>query len=378
MIKKLFIRVIFLVCRIIFNFFHDIYDLLNIKYHSKKFRIMEVHNNNSIIKKNSIIAIFVIYQKNNIPFYIKNVLNVLNLLEIDIIISVNDDLVTEEINWLIKHSMRCIVRKNFGRDFCAYKDAIELTDLKEYEKLILLNDSLIYFSKNLLALFKFLINQPKSLVGLSESFENSWHIQSHFLILTCKIFLSNNFKNFWNDYKPFNSRSHSIIKGEIKFSEYVLKYYAQDCFVYYSINTINKFISCSDVSRINFAKNIYHFIPNNASIEQYYRDFSSAYINDFNEKLLVDIFLNSILSNLEKMNPSHALVFLTAYITNTCLIKRDLVFKESYSLTQVENALLTLNLDRSELEYTIREYTLRGSVAKLPYYFRFKFQLGFL
>lgn len=356
--------------RLAYDFFHKLRDCFDPKLYSRKYRVSQTINGNSI-HNGPTVAIFVLYQKGCIPFYAKNVLNTLNALDVDVVVSVNEDIGQEQIDWLVNNCCLCVLRKNFGRDFGAYKDAIEILNLEKYQKLLLINDSLIYFSKNLDQLFKCFINSPKNLVTLTENFDKCWHAQTHFLALSRKVFLSNKFKIFWSQYRPFNSRPHSIYCGEIKFSLVVLNSFLADReTIYGSTKIIQSFaggrgVMGEEVGRLlsllpdvgDYRSDLIEFLRCQL---QYLDNADAVPILEFKK-----IAINQSLTTAAKNNSSHSFALLSPFVTSTCVIKRDLVFRESYSLSQIELALKDMNIDSSEIESAMKEMTAKGRVSQL-------------
>ncbi len=379
-IKKI-IRTLF---RLTFNFFHKLRDSFDPRLYSKRHRVSGIINGKSSHHSSSV-AIFVLYQKQNIPFYARNVLRILNSLHVDVVVTVNNDIGQAQIDWLINNCYLLILRENFGRDFGAYKDAINILDLDQYQKLLLVNDSLTYFSKNLDHLFKYFINSSKNLITLTENFDKEWHAQTHFLSLSKEIFLCENFKRFWNEYKPFNSRPHSIFNGEIKFSKDVLSAYMHDRDVYYGVDKIINVFSAGDIfledEEESALLSLLPDIDEDRNVLIQFMKWRLRYGDNSDLKIISNleyIAVKSVLALVEKKNSSHSLAFIGPFITKTCVIKRDLVFRESFSLTQIGVVLKKLGLDTSEIQQTIYELTAKGSVSRINLYKRLKASLGLL
>jgi hypothetical protein len=88
--------------------------------------------------------------------------------------------------------------------------------------------------------------------------------------------------------------------------------------------------------------------------------------------------INSVVSQVQNKNLSHSLAFLSPYLTGSCIIKRDLVYRESFSLNQVGVALRFIGIDDLEIKLTINEIMVKGIVSKLPLYSRIKANYGLL
>jgi len=352
-------------------------DLFNLKFYSQNKRISNVLDGYKTHTTEDL-AIFVVYQKNHIPFYIKNVLQVLDSLKVNVLVTVNQEIGSEQISWLRNETSKVIVRKNFGRDFAAYKDAINIANLSEYQKLIILNDSVVYFSKNLKDVFETMLSKDKDIVCLTENYEKAWHVQSYFYSLSKKIFDSNQFKEFWKNYKPFNSRPHSVFNGEIAFSQKVLSKYSSNRYVYYSVSRLASLASIENQNNNLFIKKYFDLVP----INQLQDNIDSIFLNHEEdkekEKMIRAKVLEESFSSLEKLNPSHYFAFLAPYLTNTCILKKDLVFRGTYSIIKTKNALKLLGLEDSDIEEVINEMILKGSIKNLSLLNKLKAMVGLI
>jgi hypothetical protein len=117
--------------------------------------------------------------------------------------------------------LRChhlIERFPIGRDFGSYK--FGLLWLKQHDDvlakadtLLLANDSMFYPACTK-ALVSKLINRDREWLCLFENFEIHYHAQAFLQIFRREVFDSVAFKQFWDRYVPFSSRTHAIRRGE--------------------------------------------------------------------------------------------------------------------------------------------------------------------
>ena len=133
-------------------------------------------------------------------------------------------------NWIQSNLSGLIIRRNIGRDFGAWKDSIawlrQIDVFNNLKELYLLNDSVIIISSSLgeSRLQTDLIdNQKSDLIGLTESWQGGYHLQSYFLKFNQSALQSEIFLKFWQSYALVNSRTYSINYGEIGLSHYFIK-----------------------------------------------------------------------------------------------------------------------------------------------------------
>ena len=113
------------------------------------------------------------------------------------------------------------VRKNIGYDFAAWAHALRLhPELFNVKILYLLNDSV--FGPTNEATFGDLLdrirNSNADLIGLTESFERSWHLQSYFLALKSQVLLSGAFRDFTEGIVSYYDKEPVIAEYELCFA----------------------------------------------------------------------------------------------------------------------------------------------------------------
>lgn len=120
-----------------------------------------------------------------------------------------------------------IYRENYGRCFGAYKTGIGYLRKNNYfnaKRLLIMNDTFIISQDtNLFNILK--KNKEHFFSPFASCIKgNLFHYQSFLMQFNQKFFLSNEFNDFWDNYKPVNSRIHTIIKGEILLNNYYDKF----------------------------------------------------------------------------------------------------------------------------------------------------------
>ncbi|MGF6765500.1 FkbM family methyltransferase [Paraburkholderia sp. GAS33] len=114
-----------------------------------------------------------------------------------------------------------VVRENHGLDFAAWAHVLQLEpELFDAETLYLLNDSLIGPFNEVLfeKLLARLRSEPADMVGLTESWEHQWHIQSFFLALRRRALASPILQGFFNNVRVLPTKDEVIQRYEINFA----------------------------------------------------------------------------------------------------------------------------------------------------------------
>jgi len=118
-----------------------------------------------------------------------------------------------------------ITRPNLGRDFAAYQLAAKLVSESglTVQRLLFCNDSIFFLDKNdTQNLFGRLIKAKDDWIGMTENYGGKYHVSSWCFQLSGNVLISPAYKEFWNAYRPLDSRRHAIRQGEIRFSQVML------------------------------------------------------------------------------------------------------------------------------------------------------------
>ena len=114
-----------------------------------------------------------------------------------------------------------ILRLNVGKDFGGIGDALQELDLRFCNEFIVMNDSYIgpFYETNF---YEKLRSVDSDVVGVTESFDVAYHLQSSFLYFKNKIAISCFDEFFKKEYKLYELRGNIILKGEIGLTQFLL------------------------------------------------------------------------------------------------------------------------------------------------------------
>ena len=145
------------------------------------------------------------------------------------ILLISDQLDQSARQWCQDQGLGIMIRINEGRDFGAFQDGwlnLKAKDLLTCcKQLILLNDS-VYPIINLAASSwpRFLNGDPEAVVGITDSYENGYHLQSYALHLPQAVIEAGWWNNYWRDYPGWGGMRRSIRSGEIGLSQLILQH----------------------------------------------------------------------------------------------------------------------------------------------------------
>ena len=112
-----------------------------------------------------------------------------------------------------------IIKKNIGYDFGAWKTGLDYlgSELKDYEELLLCNDSVYGPLFDLENIFKKMQNYD--LWSMTDNHEVEYHLQSYFMVYNKKAFTHHLFQDFWENLKIYHNKQILIENNEIGFSQ---------------------------------------------------------------------------------------------------------------------------------------------------------------
>jgi hypothetical protein len=153
------------------------------------------------------------------PLFTRSVVEAFGESHFNLVLVFNKALSSAERSALLPKCHLLVERKNIGRDFGAYKDAIALIEncYAKVERLFLMNDSVYFFCDGLGKVIGAL-DGPEDFIGVSEVFEHHYHVASFMLSLGPGVLQHDVFRRFWRNYRPISTRQWCIHQGEGKFS----------------------------------------------------------------------------------------------------------------------------------------------------------------
>lgn len=125
----------------------------------------------------------------------------------------------DQIALLLPHVREVVHRRNVGYDFAAYRDGIaRLPERDAIERLILQNDSVYGPIYPLTQLLNAAENRGVDAFGVTDSWEQHYHLQSYFLMFFPAAIRSGAFRKFWRTFPTGTGKGWMIRNGEVKLS----------------------------------------------------------------------------------------------------------------------------------------------------------------
>ena len=321
-------------------------------------------------------AVYVLWQPKTIPWYVLNMLEALRRHQVNTTVVSNEKLSAEQLASLKPLCAEVLVRGNKGLDFGAYKDAILrlMKDKASISRLLILNDSVYVFRRGLDKLIDALLSEDIPMVAAHENWEKHYHFQSFCIGLSGELLRDPKVEKFWRQYRPITIRRWCIDHGEVKLSLAIRKA-ASSFKVVYSINDLLD--ALSDNSDWATLLQYKEFIPRPVR-DGYPKDdvLSMLKESDQGERAVILQRLKESLSEvLMRRAQSHTGAFFFPKFLSSPILKRDIVYRELFTVYEVERMLRELGYTE-EMQSITDEIRKRGTARHLRGLNKHRYRLG--
>lgn len=166
-----------------------------------------------------IVAIFSHYDPDDIfdayaLYYVEHLLQAVD----QVVVVSTSSLSDSDTRYLERIGCVVIIRDNIGYDFYSYKIGIDSVNIKDFDALLLCNDSMYGPFYNLQNLIQDL--SKKDVWGITDSYMKNYHIQSYFVGFGKSVLRSQEFKDYWQSVTIVDGRQKVIDYYEIGMSQY--------------------------------------------------------------------------------------------------------------------------------------------------------------
>ena len=324
-------------------------------------------------------AIYVLWQPfGTVPWYVMNMLNGLKDEAVNTVVVANHRLTAEQISTLEGLSAKILVRNNKGLDFGAYRDGIQYLTRKgsKVTRLLLVNDSVYVFNHGLNEVIEELVSDRYPVVAAYENWELHYHFQSFCIAYSGEVFRDPKMIEFWNDYLPISIRRWCINQGEVRLSR-ALRKIASRYHIIYDINELVDALAKDEqwATILQYRE----FIPRPLR-----QKFPGDEVLDKldgpepNRRIVLLRRLREHVTDLLMLRAqSHTGVFLFPKFLDSPFLKRDIVYRELFTIYEVERMLKELGHE-DKIEPITDEIRRRGTAAHLEGFARRRYQLGLI
>jgi rhamnosyltransferase len=138
----------------------------------------------------------------------------------EVVVSTTASLTDEARSYLSARST-LIERVNLGQDFFGWKEALIESRYREFDEVILTNDSYIGYARPLERIVSEMSFRDSDFWGLTRSDRHTPHLQSYFLSFSPAVVHSEAFRQFWLRFDPPVDRWAAISTGELRITGYL-------------------------------------------------------------------------------------------------------------------------------------------------------------
>lgn len=345
---------------------------LDPRVYFQRLRIRSV-TDGTVDKKSDTFFVFVLYTKSPLPSFTSGAFDAIARSPHNLIVVSNAPLPPLFKAELADRCHKVIERSNVGRDFGAYKDGIGYV-LEHYPaaaRIVVMNDSVFFLRKTLDKLIADL-NGPQDFIGVTEVHQFHYHVQSFMLSFGKAVLQSAAFRRFWKRYLPINTRRWAIHRGEIRLTQKLTKagfrphilFQAAHLLPHLQSRPVREVIEATRLLPIEVRGDLYaNFLPvlgekyssaAVSSVEAIASGIRRVQAGPFGsqapplhinaqaasmEQWSFRIFPNQIVFSISQHNQMHHGGFLFIKYLGLPLLKRDIFYRELYTLEDVHQFL---------------------------------------
>jgi hypothetical protein len=270
-------------------------------------------------------AIFLIWQPEQTAWYVRNALDALAKAHVNVLLVVNHNLTEERRRELAAQCAKIMIRDNTGFDIGGFQDATAfLYKHTDAERVLYLNDSVYFFREGLAELFERLANSKADVCSAFENWEIHYHFQSFCLSISGDMLRHPKVLKFWNDYLPVNSRRWAIDQGEVGFSRAMLPAAASIEVLYTPPRLKSELLSLP----LDDLRMMDRYLPATLRLGP-----------ERIKKLSKPELVRELCERVAMRSQVHSGGFLFRRFSGNPLMKKDLVYREQFSLYDVEAML---------------------------------------
>jgi hypothetical protein len=257
-----------------------------------------------------------------------------------------------------------IARPYGGRDFGGYKWGTQfLADLGDdiqVEQVIYCNDSIFLRPSSFAQLLDRMKQSNQDYIGMTETFEIHYHVQSWFFAISGQVFRSKYFSGFWINYKSYSHRRHCINNGEVKLSKFLINRGVMPHLLYTQSAILDAMFEGTldkSLSRLMMYFRPHEYRKLTETIEHV------AFAHVAGTQLATSFVKRKVLEELAMANTMHYVNLILLEFTTFPFLKKDLVHRAQYFVSQVDYCLANWSgVDADELPEILAYFRYRDSL----------------
>lgn len=321
-------------------------------------------------------ALLVVWQRDAWPWYLDGLLDALARRGVNVLLVANalpDETVAEH---LLDRCAALMRRDNQGFDFGGFQDGYRyLMDQEEPGRVLFANDSILYYAEGLDRLLARLLpaSGGADVISTFENREYRFHFQSFLFSVSSQLLRSSPVREYWRRYLPVSNRRWCILRGEIGFSRCLLS----------AGRTFEVLASGVELAKALLPLDPQELLALRGDAPEELREkwdaleplVARASMKGAGQQAAQDALVMEIVALCQKRSPPHCAPFLYARLLGIRVLKRDLVWRDRYTLTELEWSLRRSGLEE-RLDEVMAGFRRRGRGAQLGGIERARYDIG--
>ncbi|RVT98671.1 hypothetical protein EOD42_00720 [Rhodovarius crocodyli] len=274
---------------------------------------------------------------------------------------------------------RCAVllrRDNQGFDFGGFQDGYDyLMNREDPQRVLFANDSVVYYPGGLDQLLDKLLpaQAGADVISTFENREYQFHFQSFLFSVSASLLRSAAVQRFWQQYLPISNRRWCILRGEIGLSRCLLRAGRSFEVIASGVALAQALVSMEPTELLALRGD---------ATEELRTDWDAlrplvkqASVQGPSREAAKASLIMEVVALCQKRSPPHCAPFLYARLLGIRLLKRDLIWRDRYSLTELEWSMRRSGLE-DRLDEVMAGFRRRGRGSQLRGIQRARYDIG--
>jgi len=321
-------------------------------------------------------ALLVVWQPDDWPWFLDVLLDALARRGVNVLLVANALPADAIADHLLDRCAALMRRDNQGFDFGGFRDGYtHLMAQEDPQRVLFANDSILYYPDGLDGLLARLLPAAggADVVATFENREYQFHFQSFLFSVSSSLLRSAAIREYWRSYIPVSNRRWCILRGEIGFSRCLLR-------AGRSFDVI--------ASGVALAQALLRMDPQELlalrgdATAELRKEWDAlqplverASVKGPGQEAAQDALVMEVVALCQKRSPPHCAPFLYARLLGIRVLKRDLVWRDRYSLTELEWGLRRSGLEE-KLDEVMAGFRRRGRGSQLRGLQRARYDIG--
>lgn len=321
-------------------------------------------------------ALLVVWQPEEWPWFLDVLLDALARREVNVLLVANALPGGAIADHLLDRCATLLRRDNQGFDFGGFQDGYaHLMAREDPQRVLFANDSILYYPDGLEGLLARLLPAAggADVISTFENREYQFHFQSFLFSVSAPLLRSAAVRDYWRGYLPVSNRRWCILRGEIGFSRCLLRAGRSFEVIASGVALAQALLPMAPQELLALRGDATEELRGDWDALQPLVERAAA--TGPGREAAQDALVMEVVALCQKRSPPHCAPFLYARLLGIRLLKRDLVWRDRYSLTELEWSLRRSGLEE-RLDEVMAGFRRRGRGAQLRGVQRARYDIG--